>query len=92
MCCTQNECVVKETLVAVFVGLFAGVACVVAAFFIVHRLAVGVEEFAVGGIVDALGNCGTPTCVAFGLSNHPHHPSLRCVEFLLYLFLHRPRA
>ena len=61
---------------------------------LLDRLAVGVVGFAFGGIVDARGEYGYGTRTFFSLCLyvHPHHPPLRCLELLLHLVRHRPRA
>ena len=53
---------------------------------VVLQLALGVLGFDVGGIVDARGvrSCMTYICVSLRLYDHPHHPSLRCLELLLH--------
>ena len=70
-----------------------GICCFVEAC-VILRLAVGVVGFAAGGIVDARGvcGCGTITHCPLCLDDHPYHPSLHCLEFLLHFFSHRPRA
>ena len=66
---------------------------------VVPWFAVGVVGFDVGGDVDARGGLRSratlPVC-ALCLYDHPHHPSLSCLELLLllllHIFRHRPRS
>ena len=59
---------------------------------VVLLLAVGVVRFIIADFVDVRGVCETCPWFSLLLYDHPHHPSLCCLELIPHFFRQRPRT